>query len=262
MHTRNATRGFRFSRRVHHRTQTDARLSQLTISIPAYNDAETIRAVVEESLAAAGQCATDIEVLVINDGSRDGTQQAIEAICRDYPRVRAIEHPRNLGFGPTIREAYLAASSEWVVFLPGDGQIPPTEVPVLWRERDDCDLVLAWRRERNDPINRRFTSWCYNRMVSSVAGRRIRDVNGTALVRRALLDQFSLESDSAFIHAELALKCIRHGARWREVAIAHRPRMFGEGSGNRLGVVAKTFRDLVKYAATGRVAAARGHAIE
>jgi glycosyltransferase involved in cell wall biosynthesis len=227
-------------------------VSALTISIPAYNDAPTIRSVVEQSLAAAAACCAEAEVLVINDGSRDDTAAVVEKLCRELPGVQAIHHPRNLGFGPTIRKAYLHPRSDWVVFLPGDGQIPPSAIATLWAAKEGFDLVLARRRDRRDPLNRRLVSWCYNRLVSVVAGARIHDVNGTALVRREVLERIRLESHSAFVHAELVLKALCAGARYCEREIDHLPRVHGAGSGNRLDVVWGTFKDLLRYWLGGR----------
>ena len=238
-------------------------MTSLTVSIPAYNDAPALAAVVHESLAAAAELGLEAHVLVIDDGSRDETPRVCQQLAAEYPQVRVVRHPQNLGFGPTIREAYLLPTSDWVVFLPGGGQIPAAQIIPLYRAAigaGGCDLVLAVRAQRNDPWRRRFVSWCYNGMVSLVARRRIHDVNGTALIHRRLLDRIALEGRSAFIHAELVLEAMRAGANCLETPIAHRPREHGSGSGNRPRVIAATFRDLVRYAlgirATGRTAAA------
>ncbi|MBX9791768.1 MAG: glycosyltransferase family 2 protein [Pirellulales bacterium] len=228
-------------------------MTSLTVSIPAYNDARTLAAIVEDSLALSERLGVAVDVLVIDDGSSDETPAVCERLAAASPRVRVLRHPRNLGFGPTIRETYLLPSTDWVVFLPGDGQIPADEVIPLFRAAagDDapgCDLVLAVRAQRHDPWRRRFVSWCYNAMVSLVARRRIHDVNGTALVHRRLLERIALEGRSAFVHAELVLETMRAGASYREVAIAHRAREHGSGSGNRPRVIATTFRDLLRYA--------------
>lgn len=226
-------------------------MTSLTVSIPAYNDAPALAAVVHESLAASAELGLDAHVLVIDDGSRDETPQVCQQLAAELPQVRVIRHPQNLGFGPTIREAYLLPSSDWVVFLPGDGQIPAAQIIPLYRAAigaGGCDLVLAVRAQRNDPWRRRFVSWCYNGMVSLVARRRIHDVNGTALIHRRLLDRIALEGRSAFIHAELVLEAMRAGANYLETPIAHRSREHGSGSGNRPRVIAATFRDLLRYA--------------
>ncbi len=234
-------------------------MTSLTVSIPAYNDAPALAAIVEDSLALTDKLGVAIEVLVIDDGSRDDTPAVCQRLAAESPRVRIRRHPQNLGFGPTIREAYLMPRTDWVVFLPGDGQIPAEQViPLFLAATGDealgCDLVLAVRVQRNDPWRRRFVSWCYNGLVSLVARRRIHDVNGTALVHRRLLDRIALEGRSAFVHAELVLEAIRAGANYREIPIAHRAREHGSGSGNRPRVIAATFRDLLRYAAGIRAA--------
>ena len=226
-------------------------MTSLTVSIPAYNDAPALAAVVHESLAAVTELGLEAHVLVIDDGSRDETPQVCQQLAAEVPQVRVVRHPLNLGFGPTIREAYLLPSSDWVVFLPGDGQIPAAQIIPLYQAAigtGGCDLVLAVRAQRNDPWRRRFVSWCYNGMVSLVARRRIHDVNGTALIHRRLLDRIALEGRSAFIHAELVLEAMHAGANYLETPIAHRPREHGSGSGNRPRVIAATFRDLLRYA--------------
>ncbi|MGD9645642.1 MAG: glycosyltransferase family 2 protein [Pirellulales bacterium] len=228
-------------------------MTSLTVSIPAYNDAPTLPAIVADSLALTAALGIPVEVLLIDDGSRDDTPAVCQTLADQSPRVRVLTHPENLGFGPTIREAYLVPRTEWVVFLPGDGQIPAAEIERLWQATESAgdrpyDLVLAVRAQRNDPWRRRFVSGCYNGMVSLVARRRIHDVNGTALVHRRLLRRIALEGRSAFIHAELVLEAMRAGANYREVTIAHRAREHGSGSGNRPRVIAATFRDLLRYA--------------
>lgn len=226
-------------------------MTSLTVSIPAYNDAPALAAVVHESLAAVAELGLEAHVLVIDDGSRDETPQVCQQLAAELPQVRIVRHPQNLGFGPTIREAYLLPTSDWVVFLPGDGQIPAAQIIPLYRAAvaaGGCDLVLAVRAQRNDPWRRRFVSWCYNGMVSLVARRRIHDVNGTALIHRRLLDRIALEGRSAFIHAELVLEAMHAGANYLETPITHRPREHGSGSGNRPRVIAATFRDLLRYA--------------
>ena len=228
-------------------------MTSLTVSIPAYNDAPALAAIVEDGLALSDRLGVAVEVLVIDDGSSDDTPAVCQRLVAASPRVRVLRHPRNLGFGPTIREAYLVPSTDWVVFLPGDGQIPAEAVVALFRAAGGdnvpgCDLVLAVRAQRHDPWRRRFVSWCYNAMVSLVARRRIHDVNGTALVHRRLLERIALEGRSAFVHAELVLEAMRAGANYREVAITHRAREHGSGSGNRPRVIVATFRDLLRYA--------------
>jgi hypothetical protein len=158
-----------------------------------------------------------------------------------------LEHDRNYGFGRTIREVYTLPESEWIFFIPGDGQIPPSELLKLYPHRDRYSFILGHRKHRNDPLSRKFTSFCYNTFVSLLAGRRIRDVNSVGLLKRAALEDANLISTSAFVHAEILLAALRGDAAVAEIEIEHRPRTHGKASGNKWRVILPTARDLLRY---------------
>jgi glycosyltransferase involved in cell wall biosynthesis len=219
----------------------------LTISIPAYNDGPTIEKIVGEARSAGLELGVPFEILVINDGSKDDTKEQVARLQSSVPELRYREHRVNLGFGPTIAEVYMTPTSEWVWFIPGDGQVPADGVFELWKHREGLDFLLARREKRQDTGWRWFVSFVYNWSISVVAGRRIRDVNAAGLVRHSILRDVTLRSGSAFVHAELLLEILRAGGRIKEVPVPHRAREFGVGSGNRWRVILTTARDLACY---------------
>lgn len=219
----------------------------LTVSIPAYNDAETLPSLVEEAVEIAGQITDDYEVLIIDDGSKDNTSEVARELVSRFPKVRLHVHPVNLGFGPTIRECYTMPESEWVFFAPGDAQIPPRELLKLMPYKDQFDFIIGYRKLRKDPFYRKVQSRVYNRLVTRLAGCKVHDVNSSALVRRTVLNGTKLECKSAFIHAKLLLEALRNGAKFKEIRIEHREREFGSASGARPSVILGTVRDLAGY---------------
>jgi glycosyltransferase involved in cell wall biosynthesis len=225
----------------------------LTISIPAYNDGPSIEKVVDEALQAGRHLGVPFEILVINDGSKDDTQERVLKLQERVPELRYRLHPVNLGFGPTIAEVYISPTSEWVWFIPGDGQVPADGVLELWKHKDKADFLLARRAQRQDTGWRWFVSYSYNWSISIVAGRRIRDVNAAGLVRKSTLADVTLRSQSAFVHAELLLEILRSRGRLLEVPVPHRAREFGVGSGNRWRVILTTARDLWMYSLDRRL---------
>lgn len=219
----------------------------ISISIPAFNEEGTIEELVRESLKVLAAVAQDHEVLVIDDGSRDRTGEIIERLTREIPRVRVIHHERNLGFGLTLQEVFGSPRTDWVFFIPGDGQIPPGELLKLWPHRGEADFILGWRVRRQDPWRRRWTAAIYNLMISAALGRRIHDVDSVVLFRRAILERVRLAARSVFLHAEFCLKAAAAGARILEVPIDHHPRRGGEARGNRPSVIWATLRELIAY---------------
>lgn len=221
--------------------------AKLAIGIAAYNDEKTISNVIEESVRVLSSLTDRYQVLVINDGSSDSTGRVARELEKRFPKLSVVEHAQNMGFGTTIREAYLLPESEWVLFIPGDGQIPPSCLLRLFPYSETHDFVLGYRRQRKDPLSRKINSRCYNRFVSLLAGKKVKDVNSAGLLKRELIADVSFVSRGAFIHAEVLLNLLSRKGRFCEVEIEHKERAFGEASGSKLSVMVGTAKDVVRY---------------
>lgn len=222
-------------------------MRHLTVSIFAYNDAESLEPLVKEIVEAASQVTDDFGILIIDDGSKDQTLAVANKLAKADPRIEVLPHPVNLGFGPTLRDACIHPDSEWVLLLPGDGQVPPRELLKLYPLTKNHQYIIGYRQLRKDPWYRSVNSWVYNRLVRMLAGRMIHDVNSSALIDRRVIAHVKFRAQSAFIHAELLLESLRHGASFTEVRIDHRQREFGMASGSKFSVIMATMRDLLKY---------------
>jgi len=223
--------------------------NSVAISIPAYNDEATIKDVVNDSIAVLSEICDDYEVVVVDDGSTDGTGTVIDGLSQQNRHIRVYHHPGNRGFGGTIKEVFELPKKELIFFIPGDGQIHPREIIKVIGSIKDNDYVLGKRKSRSDSFQRKINSFLYNLVISLVAGKRITDVNSVALLRKESLKGIVLNSRSAFIHAEILLKMLRKGASVTEVEIEHRKRSHGKAGGNRIPVIISTVRDLAGYLA-------------
>lgn len=224
----------------------------VSIIVPACNDALTLRQVVEGAAAHLEGAGVPYEIVVIDDGSRDGTGQVLDELAARNPRVKPHHHPINLGFGRTIRELYGLAAMDLACSLPGDDQFPAGNLDAMLAVMDRCDLVIGWRHPRRDPWRRRLQSGVYNLLLRLLFGWRVRDVNSIKLVRREVLQRVRLDSGSPFVDAELCLRAARLGYRIGEVEVEHRERRHGEASGGRWRTIAETLRDLVRFLLTPR----------
>src|SRR5689334_10315312 len=104
----------------------------LSVFFPAYNDSGTIASLVISARQTAARLTRDFEVIVINDGSADGTAQILDELARTYPEVRVVHHPRNRGYGAALRSGFAAATRELVFYTDGDAQYDPSEMAILW----------------------------------------------------------------------------------------------------------------------------------
>ncbi|MDR3613976.1 MAG: glycosyltransferase family 2 protein [Candidatus Obscuribacterales bacterium] len=229
---------------------TASKLAPLTLVIPAYNDETTIKRLVDDADVLLKQVCDDYEIVVCNDGSKDGTLSILQALSQNNPRVRLINHEVNRGFGFTIRELYLCGQKELVFSLPGDYQYAPKELLTMAEGLDDYDLIIGWRVNRNDPPKRKLQSHVYNAMLRLFYGHKQKDVNSIKLFKRRIFDKVQLQSYTPFVDAELCIRAERAGFKIIEIPIEHLPRLSQGASGGKFSVIWETFSDLIKMRTT------------
>ncbi|MCL4851981.1 MAG: glycosyltransferase family 2 protein, partial [Bryobacteraceae bacterium] len=202
----------------------------LSVFFPAYNDAPALPPLLEKTFAVLQEHATDYEVIVVNDGSRDNT----EAVLREFedryaPRLRVITHLHNRGYGGALRSGFAAATKEFVFYTDGDGQYDPTELPrLLERMQPGIGLVNGYKLERHDPLHRIWIGRVYNRLARALFRIRISDIDcDFRLIRRSLLEGMTLTSTSGTICVELVRKIELSGCGVVEVGVHHYPRLYG-----------------------------------
>ena len=204
----------------------------ISIVLPARNEAANIVAAVEKSVAVASKLARQYEVIVVDDGSTDGTGAAVETLARtQYPRVRLITHRVNQGYGAALRTGFRHANHEFVFFTDSDNQFDISELEYFIPLMADHDMVTGFRVYRFDPVLRSILSWFYNRLVGVMFGLHVRDVDcAFKLMRRELVKQVTIEVDNFFVNTELLAKARRWNFRIAEKGVRHYPRVAGETS--------------------------------
>jgi len=224
-----------------------ARLTSLTIFFPCHNEEENVERVVAAALDVGQRVAEDVEVVVIDDGSEDGTAAVTERMAAEDPRVRLVRHPENLGYGAALKSGLQAATKDYVFFTDGDGQFDLQELPKLVGPmvNDECDLALGYRLKRADPFIRSVNAALYRGLIRLLFGLKVRDIDcAFKLMRRSAIEGITLEADGALISAELLIKASKAGLRFHEVGVHHYPRQAGKQSGASLGVILKTFLEI------------------
>jgi len=221
----------------------------LSVFFPAYNDAPSLPALLEKTFAVLPQCASDFEVIVVNDGSRDATGEVLEELRQKYARrLRVVTHPVNRGYGGALRSGFAAATKELVFYTDGDGQYDPGELPrLLERMTPEVGLVNGYKLERHDPQHRVWIGKVYNFMAHVLFRIRIRDIDcDFRLIRRRLLEEIRLTSTSGTICVELVRKLELSRYRVEEVGVHHYPRLHGRSQFFRVRSLATTVWQLLR----------------
>jgi glycosyltransferase involved in cell wall biosynthesis len=223
------------------------RVSALSYFFPAHNEAENIEALVAEALAVLPTLADEFEIIAVDDGSRDATPQIADRLAAADPRVRVVHHEINQGYGAALRSGFRAARHDLVCFTDGDRQFKVVDLGRLldrMAEADSPDVVLGYRLQRADPAIRLAYARAYRLALRVFYGLRVRDPDcACKLFRRAALNGVRLESDGAFLSAELLIKLVQRGRRVAETGVPHYPRTAGSPSGANPKVVLRAVRD-------------------
>lgn len=219
-------------------------LPSVSAVLPAFNEVAVIADVVERTDAALRASGVPAhEVVVVDDGSRDGTGAAVNAVAGRLRSVRLVTHERNRGYGAALRSGFAAARCEAVWIMDSDAQFDPADLPLLLDLWAPGTVVAGYRADRNDPSLRRLYHAAFFRLVTLTVGTGARDVNcAFKLVPREVVT--GLHSNGAMISTELLLTARERGLRVAETAVPHHPRVAGSATGARPAVIARAFGEL------------------
>jgi glycosyltransferase involved in cell wall biosynthesis len=230
------------------RTSSDPPAAGLSIFFPAYNDSGTIASLVIVALRTARRLTPDHEVIVVNDGSADGTADILEELAHIYPEVRVVHHEQNRGYGGALRTGFASATREIIFYTDGDAQYDPSEMEALWRRFDSqVDLVNGYKISRSDPLHRVIIGRLYHQIVKLLFGLTVRDVDcDFRMMRRSIFDTVHLEKNSGVICLEMMKKITDGGFRIAEVPVHHYHRAYGKSQFFNFGRLYRTAIDVMK----------------
>ncbi|MFH1582988.1 MAG: glycosyltransferase family 2 protein [Candidatus Falkowbacteria bacterium] len=225
----------------------DNKIYSISAFFPCYNDKGTIATVVLETKATLEKITDDYEIIVIDDGSTDGSRELLLKLQHDVPQLKLVMHEENKGYGGALRSGFNKASKELVFYTDGDGQYDVKELLLLLENlTDDADMVNGYKLSRQDPWHRIIIGYIYQYAVKFLFQLKIRDVDcDFRLLRRKIIDKIRLESNTGTICVELIKKIEYAGFKIKEVGVSHFYRTYGSSQFFSFKRIAKTLRGLI-----------------
>jgi glycosyltransferase involved in cell wall biosynthesis len=211
---------------------------ELSVVIPIYNEAENLEPLHRELTAALANWGRSYELILIDDGSRDGSFEVLKTLQTADPHVRVIQFRRNFGQTAAFAAGFAHARGRVIATSDGDLQNDPKDIPQMVRRLNEgYDIVCGWRRDRKDRfINRRLPSMIANRLISWATGVRLHDYGCSLKIFRAeVVKPLRLYGE---MHRFLPALASEQGVRIAEQPVNHRARQHGR---SKYGI-GRTFR--------------------
>jgi glycosyltransferase involved in cell wall biosynthesis len=202
-------------------------MKSVSVVIPVYNEVDNLVPMLDELAGALGPLGAPFEIIVVDDGSRDGTSEVMRGLARSRPYVRAVFFRRNFGQTAAFDAGFRSASGDVVVTMDGDLQNDPRDIPAMIEKLEQgYDVVAGWRRNRQDGmLLRKVPSRVANWLIRLATGTVIHDLGCSLRVyRREVTDELQLYGE---MHRFISVLADNMGARIAEVEVNHRPRRAG-----------------------------------
>lgn len=221
---------------------------KFSVALPCYNEEENILQTVNDILEWASSKDFDLEVVAVNDGSQDKTEQILREIASQHGEIGVVTHEENKGYGAALVSGLDAATGDVIGFMDSDGQFKAKDFDLLLAHIDECPCVIGRRQKRADPMLRSVNALCYGLLVKIVFTLRVRDINcGMKIFRRDIWQTIRPRyATGALFNAELLYRLTQAKIRWKQINVHHYPRLFGHPTGANIGVIFRMFVDLFR----------------
>ena len=200
-------------------------MKSLSIIIPIFNEAESLPVLFQELKSVFGN-NSNVEIVFVNDGSTDSSQKNIEYVILDNSSWKMVNLYRNYGKSVALQAGIESSSGELIGTLDADLQDDPKELGKLIDMSDKYDLIIGWKKNRLDPLEKKIASKIFNFFVRVFSGLKIKDSNtGIKIFKREVAESLNLYGGR---HRYIPLLAHQKNFSVGEVAVNHRKRKFGE----------------------------------
>lgn len=222
-------------------------MESISLFFPVYKDEATVERVAQKALSILPSLCSEYEIIIVDDSSPDRAGEIADELASINERIRVIHHPINLGYGAAIQTGLNACKNDLICMIDGDDEYDVNDIKKLMKVIKHYDLIITFRYKKLYSSKRIIISWAYNVLLRFLFNTRFRDIStGLRLVRRSMIQDIDMISNSPFIGAEITIKALYKGYSIGEVGIQTFPRDFGKGSSVTRKNIIATIRDMLK----------------
>ena len=217
----------------------------ISVFFPCYNEAPNIEPLVKKTLSVLSQLTSDFEIILVNDGSSDGTDKVIDSLAAQFNVVKTVHHKTNLGYGSALQSGFRSATKNLVFYTDGDAQFDINELGPLVPLIEQYDIVSCYRLDRKEGLVRKINAWCWTKLVCFLFNIKLKDIDcAFKLFKRNIFDNIEMHSTGALIDTEILARSIRKGYTITQRGVHHYPRTAGSQTGANIAVIIRAFKEL------------------
>ena len=203
----------------------------VSIVVPAFNEEQNLAATVESIRKAIEGKFSEYEIIIVNDGSKDGTGKLAESLTLQYPHLRVVHNPHNIGYGFTVMRGAREAKFEYVQLVPGDNEIPTHSIEAIANKIGTADLVIPYMINfRIRTFKRKAVSWVFTTLLNVSFAMRLHYYNGPCAMRTNLIKTVKVNTRGFAFMACILIQLIKRRHSFVEVGILLETRKFGKST--------------------------------
>jgi glycosyltransferase involved in cell wall biosynthesis len=203
---------------------------KISIIVPVYNEQENLAPLIQSLTRVLESSGEDFEILLVNDGSTDGSDVFLDTLPAENPRIKVIHFRRNFGQTAAMSAGFDYAEGSILIPTDADMQNDPEDIPaILAKLREGYDVVSCWRQNRQDPwLTRRLPSQIANAIISRISGVYLHDYGCTLKgYRREVVEHIRLYGE---MHRFIPVYASWAGAKVTEIPVRHHARLAGSSN--------------------------------
>jgi glycosyltransferase involved in cell wall biosynthesis len=217
---------------------------------PAYNDEKNLPILIPKVVGLLKKISSKFEIVIVEDGSPDKTEVVADNLAKKFkPFVKVIHHKKNKGYGAALKRGFVEASKyDYVCYTDGDLQFDVLDYSKMVPFLTQYDAVIGFRKKRTLSKQRLLQTMVYNLLVRFLFNTKAKDINcSMKIIKRSIMDQIVLTSESPFLDAELLINLQRKNVKIKQVGVSHFERLYGRASGGKPSIIFDTFKEMCKF---------------
>lgn len=220
---------------------------RVSVFLPAYNEVDNLEESVADIVWAASQVLSEYEILIVDDGSTDGTGELSDRLAGENPRIRAIHQLRNKGIAAAYERALDEAKLDYFSFLAADGEIARESVLNILGSVGQADIVAPYHQnpQARQP-HRRFLTWASTALVNALFGQRMHYYQGPCIYSVALARSLPKTAGGFYFPTQMLIHALHAGYTYVEVGLTHVDRTHGRSKAVSAKNILKALRTIAQ----------------